>query len=132
MKTRDAVVVVVLFLLFASKAPEDAPEPPDKPVGLFPDIVVTLPAWQHEVVTGVLTDGLVEGDGWSLDLSRVQTMTVSDGVLHLDPPARVRRGGLVKLGTTVSEIRAEPDRGRILIDLDLSPVDIDVRPEGVR
>ena len=83
-----------------------------------------------KLLADLLSTGKAEVDGKSIDFSPVQTMTLKDNQLVLDPPAEVSaKFGLIRLRTTLSAVTLkEGDEQRIEIELDKSPVDIELKP----
>ena len=65
-----------------------------------------------------------------LDFSGVNVVTVGDGKMLFSPPAKVLYDGpgLLNIGTTVTEISVVPSGEVLLIDLNRSPVDVEVIP----
>ena len=73
------------------------------------------------IIHSLLDDGKVTQDNAVLDLSPVQTITISDNKLTFNPPAKVMWRFL---STTITNITASRDDNSIFIDVDHSPVDI--------
>ena len=71
--------------------------------------------------------GVVEKDGRTVDFSPVQTVTIKGGRIVLDPPAKVAaKFGPLDIKTTITNIQVR--RGGIKVDIDSSPIDVEVRP----
>jgi len=73
------------------------------------------------VIHSLLDHGKASKDNAILDLSPVQTVTISDNKLTFNPPAKVMWRFL---STTVTNITAHRNDKSIFIDVDHSPVDI--------
>lgn len=84
------------------------------------------------IISTLLATGKYEKDGKSIDLSPVQRISVNDGVLTFSPPAKISaKLGPVKLHTTLSSLTLnKSDRQSIRIEVDNSPVDLELRPNG--
>ncbi len=82
----------------------------------------------YELLRGLLNNGIVTQDGKTLDVSPVQEITIRDGVMTFNPPAKIVADyGLVKIQTTVSSLTAKPSG--IHIQIDNSPIDLELKPK---
>ena len=83
---------------------------------------------QYESLESLLNTGKFEHEKFSLDLSPVQNISLSGGVMELSPPAKLEAtAGPVNIKTTITEIKIKK-RGGILINIDNSPVDVEISP----
>lgn len=90
--------------------------------------VEVIPAEIYDALTALLKDGKVEKDGKLIDFSPVQTITISNGKVTLNPPARISaKIGMLRINTTISEIR-KTGTG-IKVDINNSPLDVELRRE---
>ena len=90
-------------------------------------IPIDIPPEIYELIKTFLETGVVEKDGKIVDFSPVQTVTIAEGGVTFDPPAKVAaKVGPVNIKTTITTIRVK--KGGIKIDIDNSPVDVEVRP----
>jgi len=82
----------------------------------------------YELLRGLLLNGIVTQDGKTLDVSPVQEITIRDGVMTFNPPAKIIADcGLVKIQTTVSTLTAKSSG--IRIEVDNSPIDLELKPK---
>ena len=92
------------------------------------DIPFKISREQYEILESLLNAGKFEHEKFSLDLSPVQNISLSDGVMELNPPAKLEAtAGPVNLKTTITEIKIK-NRGVILIIMNNSPVDVEIIP----
>ncbi len=86
------------------------------------------------LLADLLATGKAEKDGKSIDLSPVQTITISANKLILDPPAKVSaKVGPIRLKTTLSSIVLhDAKEKRIELQLDRSPIDIELKPKKAK
>lgn len=94
------------------------------------DYGINIDSDTFKLLADLLSTGKAEKDGKSVDFSPVQTITLKDNKLLLDPPAKVSaKFGPIRLRTTLSAVALkEGDEQRIEIELDKSPVDIELKP----
>ena len=96
------------------------------------DYGIKIDADTFKLLAALLSTGKAEKDGKSIDFSPVQTMTLKDNKLLLDPPAKVSaKFGPLRLRTTLSAVTLnESGEQSIEIELDKSPVDIELKPSS--
>jgi len=91
------------------------------------DVPINIPQEVYDLIEGLLQTGKLEHDKFSLDLSEVQTIRIANGELSFSPPAKIQtKVGPIKVKTTISVIKSR-SKG-IHIDVDNSPIDVEVRP----
>jgi hypothetical protein len=136
-RNNNSMVVIVLVLLafsvWRSPTPDRLPDVgPHGPVSGLGDATVRLPPEHFAMVERLLLSGLVLRDNWILDLSPVQSVTIDNGRMIFTPPANVKYDGPGRfdIGTTITEVTARPADGLIFIDIDMSPIDLLVKPSG--
>jgi hypothetical protein len=77
-----------------------------------------------------LERGIVQQDGSTIDFSPVQTITISRGKATFSPPASFKTQlGPIRVETTISS--ASVKANGIKIEIDNSPIDIEVKPNGM-
>jgi hypothetical protein len=82
----------------------------------------------YEMLRGLLTDGIITQDGKTLDVSPVQDITIRDGVMRFNPPAKIVADyGVIKIQTTVSSLTVRTNG--IRIEIDNSPIDLELKPK---
>ena len=83
------------------------------------------------IISKLLATGKYEKDGKAIDLSPVQNIRITDGVMEFDPPAKISaKFGFMKINTTLSSLTLnEAGEDKIRIEVDNSPVDLELRPE---
>lgn len=82
----------------------------------------------YEMLRSLLSKGIVEQEGKTLDFSPVQQITIRNGVMTLNPPAKViAEYGPIKLRTTISSLTVQANG--IHVEVDNSPVDLELRPQ---
>jgi len=106
-------ILFIGYLLYTS--------PPTQTTTSFIDKRIEVDESILNVIHSLLDHGKVTQDNAVLDLSPVQTVTVSDNKLTFNPPAKVMWRFL---STTITNITASRDDNSIFIDVDHSPVDI--------
>jgi|688.fasta_scaffold29179_10 hypothetical protein len=75
----------------------------------------------------LLEQGIVHYDGSTVDFSTVQTITITQGKATFRPPIGFQtRVGPINVKTTISS--ASVKDGGIRIEIDNSPIDIEVKP----
>jgi len=90
-------------------------------------VPIEIPPEIYELLKTFMETGVVEKDGRTVDFSPVQTVTIKDGRIILDPPAKVAaKVGPLNIKTTITNIQVR--RGGIKVDIDSSPIDVEVRP----
>ncbi len=96
------------------------------------DYGIKIDADTFKLLAALLSTGKAEKDGKSIDFSPVQTITLKDNKLLLDPPAKVSaKFGPLRLRTTLSAVTLnESGEQSIEIELDKSPVDIEIKPSS--
>lgn len=96
------------------------------------DYGIKIDADTFKLLAALLSTGKAEKDGKSIDFSPVQTITLKDNKLLLDPPAKVSaKFGPLRLRTTLSAVKLnESGEQSIEIELDKSPVDIEIKPSS--
>jgi len=84
------------------------------------------------VISTLLATGKYEKDGKSIDLSPVQDIRITNGVMVFNPPAKISANfGPFKIKTTLSSLTLnEAGEQKIRIEVDNSPVDLELRPNG--
>ena len=80
----------------------------------------------HESIVSLLNTGLFQDGDATVDLSGVQTVKVSNGVLRFDPPVQVKWRWI---SSTITEARTNQADGSIVIDIDNSPINLRIRPK---
>jgi hypothetical protein len=87
---------------------------------------ITIPEEIFNPLQSFIQTGKVEKDGWMIDFSDVQTITVAEGKAVYNPPAKISgKVAFVGIKTTITEIRATA-KDTIIIDIDNSPVDLEL------
>ena len=96
------------------------------------DYGIKIDADTFKLLAALLSTGKAEKDGKSIDFSPVQTITLKNNKLLLDPPAKVSaKFGPLRLRTTLSAVTLnESGEQSIEIELDKSPVDIEIKPSS--
>ena len=96
------------------------------------DYGMKIDADTFKLLAALLSTGKAEKDGKSIDFSPVQTITLKNNKLLLDPPAKVSaKFGPLRLRTTLSAVTLnESGEQSIEIELDKSPVDIEIKPSS--
>ncbi len=96
------------------------------------DYGIKIDADTFKLLADLLSTGKAEKDGKSIDFSPVQAITLKDNKLLLDPPAKVSaKFGPLRLRTTLSAVTLnESGEQSIEIELDKSPVDIEIKPSS--
>lgn len=90
--------------------------------------VEVIPPEVYDALSALLKDGKIEKDGKLIDFSPVQTITIREGKIILNPPARISaKIGMLRVNTTISEIR-KTGTG-IKVDINNSPIDVELRRE---
>ena len=90
-------------------------------------VPIEVPPEIYELIKVFMETGVVEQDGKSVDFSTVQTITITDGRVTLDPPAKVAaKVGPMNIKTTITTMKVR--KGGIKINIDNSPIDVEVRP----
>jgi len=79
----------------------------------------------HSILTGLIETGQYSDGDILIDASPVQTVEVADGKVIFNPPVIVQ---WKFISTTVTEIQAGVGGSSIFVDIDNSPVDINVLP----
>jgi hypothetical protein len=98
-----------------------------KPEAISYDYPVVIPASVYGLLESLLNTGKISQSGVELDFSPVQEIKISNGTARLNPPARVSLGyGGVAIRTTVSALVAQA--GGVKIEIDNSPINVEVRP----
>lgn len=83
----------------------------------------------YRMLRSLLGTGKIEKGGKLIDFSSVQNITIGNGLMQFDPPLKVSgKFGPVRINTTVSEINAQATNC-ILVDIDLSPINVEIKPE---
>jgi len=108
-----AGILLIFYLVFTS--------PPVPTTKSFIDKHIKVEESILNVIHSLLDHGKVAQDNAVLDLSPVQTVTISDNKLTFNPPAKVVWRFL---STTITNITANRNDKSIFIDVDHSPVDI--------
>lgn len=91
------------------------------------DVPIKIPKQYYDMLAGLLSTGKLQHDGFTLDLSEVQNIKIADGKLEFNPPAKIKASiGPVNIKTTITTITAGSTG--ININIDNSPVDVEVRP----
>ncbi len=81
-----------------------------------------------KVLSSLLSTGKIEHEENLLDLSPVQTITISKGKVTLDPPAKVSaKIAGIRILTTISEITKSGSG--INININNSPIDLELKPK---
>ena len=122
MKLPSPIVAVVLIGLVISLAVE----PKSMVSKSFLDKEIEIDSEAYIALKSILSSGTFSKDDLEIDFGGVQTMTM-DGVLVFDPPARV---SWKFLKTTVTKIKAGINDNSIFIDVDSSPIDVNVVPKS--
>lgn len=93
------------------------------PIEIDPDVFA--------IISTLLDTGKYEKDGKSIDFSPVQNIRIADGKMEFDPPAKISaKFGFIKVNTTLSSLALnEAGQQKIRIEVDNSPVDLELRPE---
>lgn len=87
-----------------------------------------IPSKVYDLLLQLLTTGTVSVEGKSVDFSKLQKITIADGVLEFEPAVKVSlKLGPIAIKTTLSSIKATD--GGLKIEIDNSPVDILLKPE---
>ena len=96
------------------------------------DYGIKIDADTFKLLAALLSTGKAEKDGKSIDFSPVQTITLKNNKLLLDPPAKVSaKFGPLRFRTTLSAVTLnESGEQSIEIELDKSPVDIEIKPSS--
>jgi len=122
MKLPSPIVAVVLIGLVISLAVE----PKSMVSKSFLDKEIEIDSEAYIALKSILSSGTFSKDDLEIDFGGVQTMTM-DGGLVFDPPARV---SWKFLKTTVTKIKAGINDNSIFIDVDSSPIDVNVVPKS--
>lgn len=81
----------------------------------------------YELLRSLLSRGVVELDGKTLDFTAVQQITITNGEMTFSPPARITADmGPITLRTTISSLTVRS--GGIRVEIDNSPLDLELRP----
>ena len=81
----------------------------------------------YQMLQSLLSKGIVEYDGKTIDFSPVQHISIANGTAKFSPPAKITlKYGLVQLKTTLSAMTVQP--GGIKIEIDNSPIDMELQP----
>ena len=80
----------------------------------------------HETVFALLETGRFEKDDLVIDGTELQTITLDNGKLEFSPPLRVKWRFI---STTVTDVSLNTDENSIFIDIDSSPIDVNVVPK---
>ena len=93
------------------------------------DIPFKITQEQYEALESLLTKGTFEHESFSIDFSEVQTMKLTGGSLVFNPPAKLQaQAGPLNIKTTVTEVKVKKRGVGIIINIDNSPVDVEVSP----
>jgi hypothetical protein len=80
----------------------------------------------HDSIVSLLDTGLFRDGDATVDLSGVQAVAVSNGVLRFNPPVQVRWKWI---SSTITEVRTNQADGSIFVNIDNSPVNVRIRPK---
>ena len=90
--------------------------------------IEVIPPETYDLIAGLLNNGKIEKGGKLIDFSPVQTITISNGKISFHPPAKISaKLGMLRINTTITEIR-KTGTG-IKVDIDNSPIDVELRKE---
>lgn len=82
----------------------------------------------YDLLRSLLSRGIVELDGKTLDFTSVQRISISNGMMNFDPPARLTADlGPINVRTTISSLTVLS--GGIRVEIDNSPIDLELRPQ---
>lgn len=93
---------------------------------------VKLNADVFAIISTLLATGKYAKDGKSVDLSPVQSINIDKGVMSFNPPAKISASfGPFKINTTLSSLTLNAaDNQKIRVEVDNSPVDLELRPDA--
>jgi len=93
---------------------------------------VAINADVFAIINTLLATGKYEKDGKSIDLSPVQSINIANGVMSFKPPAKISASfGPFKINTTLSSLTLNAaDSQKIRVEVDNSPVDLELRPDA--
>lgn len=90
-------------------------------------VPIDIPAETYELIQNFLETGVIRKEGNVVDFSPVQEVRISDGKVTFNPPANVSINvGPISVKTTLTTLRVKP--GGIKVNIDNSPIDVEVRP----
>lgn len=82
----------------------------------------------YRLIESLLKTGKIEKDGKLVDFGSVQTITIENGLMKLNPPLKISgKFGPVRINTTVTEISSNSN-GSIVVDINNSPINLEIRP----
>lgn len=93
------------------------------------DIPVKIDPQLYAFFRDLLTNGKASHNGIDVDMTDTQKMTFSGDRLLFNPPIKIKvKRGIFRVATTVTSV--QNTRSGIHINVDNSPVDIEVRPSA--
>jgi|TARA_R110002096_G_scaffold55026_11_gene141628 hypothetical protein len=110
-------IVVVVFLLLAPSTTTPAASLLDRELSIDSELYDTL--------TGILESGKYKNKDVLIDLSELQTVQISEGRLKFTPPIEV---SWKFIKSTITEMKATTDGRSIFVDVDNSPIDVNIVP----
>lgn len=94
------------------------------------DIPFKITQEQYEALESLLTKGTFDHESFSVDFSEVQTMELTGGALVFNPPAKLQaQAGPLNIKTTITEVKVKKRGVGIIINVDNSPVDVEISPQ---
>ena len=93
------------------------------------DIPVNIDPKLYTFLRDLLASGKASHNGIDVDMTGTQKITISGDRLLFDPPVKVKvNKGIFRVSTTVTSVKNA--KSGIHINVDNSPVDIEVRPSA--
>lgn len=93
------------------------------------DVPVKIDPQLYAFLRDLLSNGKASHNGIAVDMTDTQKMTFSGNKLMFDPPIKLQvKRGIFKVATTVTSV--QNIKSGIHINVDNSPVDIEVRPSA--
>lgn len=81
----------------------------------------------YDMLRSLLTRGVIEYDGKTIDFSPVQVIRIQDGMATLNPPAQLELDvGPLHVKTTVSKLTVK--HSGIKVEVDRSIIDLELKP----
>lgn len=93
------------------------------------DIPVKIDPQLYAFLRDLLNNGKASHNGIDVDMTDTQKMTLDSDKLVFNPPIKIRvKRGIFRVATTVTSV--QNTRSGIHVNVDNSPVDIEVRPSA--
>lgn len=90
--------------------------------------LITMDPKVYNLLRSLLSRGIVELNGNTLDFTSVQKISIADGCLTFDPPVQLTADlGLINAKTAIPSLTVLS--GGIKVEINNSPIDLELRPQ---